>query len=130
MVMRRSFGRLTLLSLTGFVVALACLVPSHAAADHLSRTQTLKGLRGVTVFVEGLTPEAEREGLTKLALQTDIELKLRQAGIRVLTTTEWDAAALFVKVNLVRVRTQLGLYAVSFSVQVFKAPTLRETQCR
>ena len=35
---------------------------------------------------EGL--EVERAGLTKQQLQTDVELRLRQAGIRVLTEQE------------------------------------------
>jgi hypothetical protein len=40
------------------------------------------------VVVEDLGPEVERAGLTRTMLQTDAELKLRQAGIRMLTKDE------------------------------------------
>ncbi|MFQ5875317.1 MAG: hypothetical protein ACE5JL_16175 [Dehalococcoidia bacterium] len=51
-------------------------------------SRTLSGLFGVEVVVENIKPEAERDGLTRAALQTDVELRLRQAGIRVLTKTQ------------------------------------------
>ena len=44
---------------------------------------TLKGLNGVCVIVESLIPDAEQHGLTKEALQTAVELRLRQHGIKV-----------------------------------------------
>lgn len=44
---------------------------------------TLKGLHGVEVVVESLEAEAEKHGLTKKALQTAVELRLRQHGIKV-----------------------------------------------
>jgi len=40
------------------------------------------------VVIEDLGPEVERAGLTKQQLQTDVELRLRHAGIRVLTQQE------------------------------------------
>ncbi len=47
--------------------------------------QTLRGLQGVCVFVEDLGPEIERSGLTTNQIRADKELKLRMAGIRVLS---------------------------------------------
>jgi len=44
----------------------------------MSASNSLKSLRGVTVFVEFLHPEAEKYGLTRKAIQTDSELRLRQ----------------------------------------------------
>ena len=49
---------------------------------------TLRGLPGVNVFVNGLGTDIEQEGLTKEQIQTDVELRLRKAGIRVLTVEE------------------------------------------
>ena len=62
-----------------------------AAADdsELARA-TLAGLKGVAIIVEQLPPEVERAGLKRAVLQTDAELKLRVAGIRVLTQEELD----------------------------------------
>jgi hypothetical protein len=42
----------------------------------------------VEVSVEYVSPEVERLGLTRQQLQADVELQLRQAGIRVLTQKE------------------------------------------
>jgi hypothetical protein len=71
-------------------LALALLVAASAAAaqDTESRQQSLKGLKEIKVLVEDLDAEPERDGLNKTAIQTDVELKLRQAAIRVLTRAE------------------------------------------
>ncbi|HUV63077.1 MAG TPA: hypothetical protein VMW24_04210 [Sedimentisphaerales bacterium] len=50
----------------------------------------LSGLQGVLVIVDGVNPQAAEYGLTKQALQTDTELRLRQHGIRVFTKQEWE----------------------------------------
>ena len=57
--------------------------------DPLER-ETLKGLSGVYVFInltEG-SPSLEKDGLTESQIQTDLEIRLRKAGIRVLTVEE------------------------------------------
>jgi hypothetical protein len=56
---------------------------AHAADDENTRP-SLTGLRGVAVIIEDLTPEIERNGLTVSAIRTDVELKLRQAGIPII----------------------------------------------
>jgi hypothetical protein len=40
-------------------------------------------------MIETMTPELEQGGLVKVQIQTDVELRLRQAGIRALTEAEW-----------------------------------------
>jgi len=60
---------------------------SWAGDSELDRA-TLRGLQGVDVIVENLTPEVERAGLTRQQLQTDVELRLRKAGIPLLTSAE------------------------------------------
>lgn len=59
---------------------------SHALTDD---QKALVGLKGVMATLEDLDPEVERLGLTPDQLKTDIELRLRKAGIRVLTEKEW-----------------------------------------
>jgi ribosomal protein S8 len=54
----------------------------------IDERDTLKGLQGVYVLVENLKPEVEKYGLTRQQLQTDVELRLRQNGIRVLSKQE------------------------------------------
>jgi hypothetical protein len=52
------------------------------------KRDTLRGLREVSVLVEYLPDDVEREGLSREQLTRDIEGRLRQAGLRVLTISE------------------------------------------
>ena len=56
----------------------------------LSRYTTLNWIEGVKVTVKELT-QTKRYGLTRQALQTDTELRLRQYGIKVMTTEEFKS---------------------------------------
>ncbi len=74
-------GRILLLA---GVLALVTVTEAYPA----KLRDNLKGLRGVWVWVEYLDPELEERGVTQFQIQTLVELKLRQAGIRVLTEEE------------------------------------------
>lgn len=82
---------------------------------------TLKGLQGVGVGVEYLTPEVEKYGLTRQQLQTDVELRLRQNGIRVLSKQEELSTPgmpnLYLNVNIVA-REDSGLAAYSILLEL------------
>jgi hypothetical protein len=52
------------------------------------KRDTLRGLREVSVLVEYLPDDVEREGLSREHLKRDIEGRLGQAGLRVLTISE------------------------------------------
>lgn len=54
------------------------------------KQNALVGLKGVYVSVEDMTPQAEQLGLNKDQIKADIELRLRKAGIRLLTGKEWQ----------------------------------------
>jgi hypothetical protein len=45
---------------------------------------SLSRLAGVEIVVEDLSPDLQHLGLSDLTLRTDVELQLRQAGVRVL----------------------------------------------
>ena len=49
---------------------------------------TLKGLEGVWVYVFDLDENEKRVGFSKTALLAEVELRLRMAGIKVLTRKE------------------------------------------
>jgi hypothetical protein len=51
--------------------------------DSAAHRATLKGVPIVEVVVEAMDPVAERDGLTRSQLQTEVEWRLRQAGITV-----------------------------------------------
>jgi len=78
---------------TAILIMALLLLPILSSAEEYQR-ETLRGLRGVHVLIENMQPGAEeRFGLTKEQLKTDIELRLRKAGVRVLTTKEMFATA-------------------------------------
>jgi hypothetical protein len=66
-------------------VGVLLVVAEPVRADDERQRQTLAGLRGVSIVVEDVNPEAEKDGLTAATLHTDIQQKLRQAGVAVLT---------------------------------------------
>jgi hypothetical protein len=84
-----------------------------------SDRESLKGLTGVRVLVENINPEAERGGLSAANIQTDMELMLRKAGIRVLSKEEWSLTpglpSLYVKV-VVHKRFPYELYVYGITV--------------
>ncbi len=99
------------------VVALLLLPGvSHALTD---KQKPLVGLKGVEVVVEGMDPEAERLGLTRDQLKTDVELRLRKAEVRVLTMEEVVKAPgkplLYVNVNTA---TKPGSPLCTYSIKV------------
>src|SRR2546425_2749891 len=84
---------------------------------------TLRGVEGVYVIVENFKPEVERAGLTREQLQTDVELRLRKAGIRVFTYEETlktpGNPMLYVNVNVYLASDGLGAFNISVEFHQF-----------
>jgi len=80
--------------------------------------ETLKDIKGFQFAVENLSSDAKDAGLSKERLQTLVELKLRMAGVKVLTQKERLATAgkpyLYLNVNVIE--TRKGHYAVGVSL--------------
>lgn len=90
---------------------------SEASDTEITR-QSLKGLTTMAVVIEVLSPAAEQIGLTNTDLQTDAELKLRLAGIRVSTEDRLLTAArpyLYVNVNVGMSPAKLVVYSISIT---------------
>ena len=87
---------------------------------------TLRGLQGVSVLIEDLTPENERAGLTTQQLQIDVEGQLQHAGIPVLTKDQafhvQGAPFLYVYVHLLP--HPIGLTAYSSLLEVNQRASL------
>ena len=71
------------------VVLSFCSISTAFADDEAS----FKDLHGVGIVLEPLSPEVETAGLRTTDIQTDVELKLRLAGIPVLSKEEWTSSA-------------------------------------
>ena len=66
-------------------VGVHLFVAEPVRADDERQRQTLAGLRGVSTVAEDVNPDAEKDGLTAATLLADMQQKLRQAGVAVLT---------------------------------------------
>jgi hypothetical protein len=79
------------------LLAIAQLCPLLGEDNDFER-QTLVGITAVKVLVEQLPPGAAKLGLTAGSIQTDVELKLRLAGMRTMASS---ATYLYVNVNVI-----------------------------
>ena len=100
------------------VVSLAMPAVVGAQDTPVSRA-TLKGIKAVEVLVGDIDRDTEQEGLTRAHLQTEVEERLRQAGITVSPSSE---GVLYVSV--VAARGDLSIYAYSLQVAFRQAVTL------
>jgi len=70
------------------LVGLLLFWPAAGFSFTADKRDTLRGLKEISVLVEYLPADVEREGLNREHLQRDIEVRLRQAGLHVLTISE------------------------------------------
>ena len=79
--------------------------------------KSLVGIEGIWVYVEDLNPDAKAAGLRKDLFQTDIELKLRLAGIKVLSKEEYLTTSgrpyLFLSIHVLTSNDNPPFYAVA-----------------
>lgn len=104
------------------LVGLMCYWPTIGLSFTADKRDTLRGLKEVSVLVEYLPDDVEREGLNREQLQRDIEVRLRQAGLRVLTIAEVahspGAPYLYVAVYpITGPSTNLNAYAVALTLK-------------
>jgi len=94
----------------------------------------LKGLEGIYVVVYTPNPELDKYGLTKQIIQTDVELRLRQYGISVLTEEQWQktlgSPILYVKINSA-INKEFGWVAIGIHVDLIEGTFLarKSTTC-
>lgn len=106
------------------IALLLSLAPISKALDDGS--ESLRGLSGVSVTVEALSPATEEAGLTKADVLTDVELKLRLAGIPVLNEKQWIEApgAPYLYLAVTVSNRSNGLWAFSISVELMQRVVL------
>jgi hypothetical protein len=78
------------------------------AIDSEQTRESLRGIKGVRVVVEDVSADAVRDGLTRDQIQTDVELRLRKAGINVVNNTPAARAILSIYAHLLKANGNLG----------------------
>lgn len=103
-----------LISCTLVVLGIAAFLASTGVCSAAADDETLKGITSIKVFVEGVDPADKPRGLTRGQLQTDVESRLRKAGIALSPdATEY----LYVNVNTLRSRQRLTSFSVVVMVR-------------
>lgn len=91
---------------TAMFMILTCFHMGAAQAASPVERESLRGLPGVGLVIERISPDAKANGLTEEAVQTSVELILRSSGIRILSASErWEELAapfLLVQINTVK----------------------------
>jgi hypothetical protein len=109
-----------MLMLAGLVLTCPAAFQAFGSDSKFDR-ETLHGLQGVHVVVENIDQNAERDGLTEHQVQTDVELRLRQSGIRVLSEEERLATPgrpyLYINVNTFK-NNDMEFYVYSITVEL------------
>lgn len=81
--------------------------------------ETLRGLPGVVVIIEGVKQDAQADGLNVSILQTEVEKALQDADIQVLSFDVWRKTRgrpwLYISVNTIK---YLSSYFFSLDVQL------------
>jgi hypothetical protein len=118
--------------LTAVVLAVGVASSVVAQGDDEHSRQTLAGLRGVHVDVWGVREDAQRHGLSETQLQTDVELRLREAGIEVLSMDDLLRTAgvpvLHVTAGTMHLSDSMsGVYAYCVSVELEQGTHLART---
>ncbi len=106
-----------------FPLAAACLlaITSRTAGQDVDiLTEVLVGLDGLEVMVEGLTDKEREGGLTEDALQTYLEMRLRQARIPILSKLEWLQSERNPRLylNVMAIQTVTGGWTYTLSLEV------------
>jgi hypothetical protein len=96
---------------TGLVLlsASSSLAAPASPMDSPESRATLKRIKAVSVMVEWIDPEVEREGLTRDQLQSDVEMRLRKAGIPVVPSA---GESLHITVQPMKHSADLYAYAI------------------
>jgi len=96
--------------------------PLVGQGDDEANRKTLAGLNGVQVWVGSIPDEVQRDGLDTMQIRTDVELKLRQAGIPVPTEQQSlsrvNAPVLYVNIGALKRRPGVVLYAFWANVEL------------
>jgi hypothetical protein len=84
------------------------------------------GLTGVGVLVEDVNSKAKEDGLDKTTLQTDVELRLREAGVPVLLKSEAlkRPGCPILYLSVIVLERESGGYAYSADVELTEQVTL------
>lgn len=87
------------------------------ALDSGSR-ESLRGMFGLGLVIEEVSPDASSDGLSQEAIRSAVEQALRSKGIRLLTERTRSGSSPYLYVSVNTLKEELGLYAYSVTVDL------------
>ena len=87
------------------------------ALDSGSR-ESLRGMFGLGLGIEEVSPDASADGLSQEAIRTTVEQALRSKGIRLLTERTRSGSSPYLYINVNTLKEELGLYAYTVTVDL------------
>jgi len=98
-----------------------------ASGELTDKQWSLTGIDALYVFVQGLTEETQKAGLTTEQIQTEVEDKLKQMGIRVVSEEESlriaGSSVLYVNISAHK-RTRTAAFVYHVDVGILQRVTL------
>lgn len=98
-----------------------------ASAELTDKQRSLAGIDALYVFVQGLTEGTQKAGLTAEQIQSEVENKLKQLGVRVVSEEEGIRLAgspvLYVSISVYK-RTRIAAFVYHVDVGVLQGVTL------
>jgi hypothetical protein len=116
----------TLILISAVLGMATSTVPAAAQLDSPGSRKTLVGLPGFFVAVEDMDTAAARVGVTSGVLQTDVESRLRAAGMRLYTGDDFknilEVPQLYININELALHgAQAGLFTYNATAEVRQA---------
>lgn len=87
------------------------------ALDSGSR-ESLRGIIGLGLVIEEVSPDASTDGLSHEAIRSTVEQALRSKGIRLLTERTRSGSSPYLYINVNTLKEELGLYAYTVTVDL------------
>jgi hypothetical protein len=108
------------------VVLLMVCLGKPAFAFTYDQRESLRGLKALKVVIESIPLEIERLGLTRKDIQSDVETKLRKAGIKVLPAYKPPSmTTLYVNVHTLIPSQAKTIVVYSINIMLFENAYLK-----
>ena len=99
-----------------FVTIVIFLLPFPSSAQLLDQRETLRGINAIDVVVEDLIEASSGTGVTVENIKTDVEVKLRSAGILIIRDS---FKHLYVNVNIMKISESQYAYTTDIEFRQF-----------
>jgi hypothetical protein len=101
-----------------FIIVLVLGNIGGADAGDSGSRESLRGIFGLGLVIEEVSPDAAADGLSQETIRSTIEQALRTKGIRLLTERARSGSTPYLYVNVNTLKEELGLYAYTVTVDL------------